>query len=195
MAVKKLKNIYPGYFQKSRVFLYPALGIKKGSVTPIQTYVSWKDEIEVTDMKLVCKFHLRTDPEFVAFEEKYLVGNGSFSDYRELQDNKAVYTFDFSDDEHNWSVFLEGKYSLFDDEHKKRIREYYGINTANYAFIHSYLYPEYYYEQYAEFLSNRDIDVPDTLRCIKEIGELCDKPNFEKETLKIKVPTLDFTDI
>jgi hypothetical protein len=39
-----IKSLYKDYFQKSRVFLYPALEIKRGgSVTPVETYISWKN--------------------------------------------------------------------------------------------------------------------------------------------------------
>jgi hypothetical protein len=69
MAIKKITDIYQGYFQKSKVFLYPALGIKRGSsVTPIETYLEW-DDIKIEDRKLICLYHLRDDEEFLGYEE------------------------------------------------------------------------------------------------------------------------------
>jgi len=192
--IKKLKDIYPGYFQKSRVFLYPLICNKKGSITPIETYTSWEEHIKNEDMKLVCMFHLRNDSEFISFEERVLLNNPYYSDYKELDDNKALYVFDFSDHADNWDNYLNGKYSKITNEQKKRIRSYYGINTANYAFIHSYLYPEEYFKSYADFLCPNKDDILTMESILREVGELCSKPNFEKEIFKISVKALEFKD-
>ena len=38
------------YIQKSRLFLYPMLDIKRGySITPIQTYMSWKNKHTINE--------------------------------------------------------------------------------------------------------------------------------------------------
>ena len=54
-----MKQIYKDYFQKSKVFLYPLLEIKKGiRFVPIQTYISWND-IYTKDMnKLLCLYQI-----------------------------------------------------------------------------------------------------------------------------------------
>lgn len=193
--IKNLKDIYSNYFQKSRSFLYPILGLKKGSNTPIDTYIAWEDMVNPTDMKLVCLFHLRSDPEFTSFEEKCLLGNKYFWDYKEVPDNKAVYIFNLSEFEEDWNYFLEGRYSMLSEKVKKSIREYYGANTTNYAFLHSYLYPENYYDQYAKFLCNDQRDIPTVEGILRSTVELCDKPDFNKEVLKMSVASLDFRDI
>ena len=41
-------------------------------------------------------------------------------------------------------------------------------------YVESYLYPEHYYEIYSELLN-----IP--LNTLKEVRELCDKPNLNKE--------------
>lgn len=194
-VIKKLKDIYPGYFQKSRVFLYPLICNKKGSITPIETYTSWEEHIKDTDMKLICMFHLRNDSEFISFEERVLLNSPYYSDYKELEDNKALYMFDFSDHAEDWNNYLAGRYSQLSNNQKKRIRSYYGINTANYAFINSYLYPSEYFEAYAKFLCPDPDDIESMESTLKEVGELCNKPNFTKETFKISVKSLDFTDL
>lgn len=194
-VIKKLKDIYPGYFQKSRVFLYPLICNKKGSITPIETYTSWEEHIKPEDMKLVCMFHLRNDSEFISFEERVLLNSPYYSDYKELNDNKALYVFDFSDHAEDWNHYLNGSYSKISNEQKKRIRSYYGINTANYAFINSYLYPEEYFDDYANFLCPDKDDVSEMITRLNEVGELCNKPNFKKEMLKISVKTLNFKDV
>ena len=45
--------------------------------------------------------------------------------------------------------------------------------------MNSYLYPDKYFDDYAECL-NVDIDI------LKVVGELCETPNIEKETLSVK---------
>ena len=50
-----LTSIYSKYFQKSKVFIYPLLGIKRGlSVVPKETYISWEGHCKPEDMKLIC---------------------------------------------------------------------------------------------------------------------------------------------
>jgi hypothetical protein len=193
--IKKLKDIYPGYFQKSRVFLYPLICNKKGSITPIETYTSWEGHVKDEDMKLVCMFYLRNDSEFISFEERVLLNSPYYLDYKELDEKKALYLFDFSDRKDDWNYYLKGQYSKLSNEQKKRIRSYYGISTANYAFIHSYLYPEEYFNSYANFLSPNKEDVDDMEVLLREVGELCSKPNFDKEMLKISVISLEFKDL
>ena len=42
--------LYTKYFQKSMIFLYPILGIKRGtSVTPLQTYFKWEGRYTAED--------------------------------------------------------------------------------------------------------------------------------------------------
>ena len=60
-----IKSVYKKYFQKSKVFLYPLLKIKRGtSVIPSETYLAWNDTVSPDDMKLVCLYHPREDVEY-----------------------------------------------------------------------------------------------------------------------------------
>ena len=57
-----IKSLYKDYFQKSRIFMYPLLNIKRGSsVTPIETYMSWSEQFSIYDKKLICLYYLRDD--------------------------------------------------------------------------------------------------------------------------------------
>jgi len=79
-----LKSLYEGYFQKSNVFLFPILGISKGSsVTPVGIYTSLKGHYTHDDYKLITTYYLRDDPEFNVFEKTRLLGNKYFYDYLE----------------------------------------------------------------------------------------------------------------
>ena len=65
-----INALYKKYFQKSKIFLYPLLDIKRGtSVVPSETYLSWNDTINSEDMKLICTYHFRTDDEYTKFEK------------------------------------------------------------------------------------------------------------------------------
>jgi len=186
MKPYKIKNVYEKYFQKSRVFLYPALSIKRGtSVTPIETYVSWKKVMDRhvgrTEMKLICLYHLRDDDEFLRFEEQKLLSNPLFCDYFETdKKDQAVYTFNFEDYERDWFYFLHGRYSKLSNSLKKSIMNFYGENKANYKLIDSYLNPHKYYDQYSNLLNV-------SVETLEKVIELCNKPNFEKEELDLKI--------
>jgi hypothetical protein len=180
-----LKHLYKGYFQKSRVFLYPALGIKKGSsVTPIETYISWEGHFRPIDHKLICVFHLRDDPEYIAFEKQFLLKNPMYHDYYESETGEGIYVFDYSEHVEDWCAFMQGKYSKLTKDLKSSILSNYASSKKNYIYVDSYLNPQDdYYNMYAKIL---DCDVS----IFKEVVELCDPPNFTKEHLTMKVKSL-----
>lgn len=191
MAKKEIDDIYVDYFQKSKVFLYPALGIKKGtSVTPIETYLEWGDNIKLSDRKLVCLYYLRDDDEFISFEENHLLKNPLFEDCIEVDGNKAVYIFNFEEYSEDFDHVVNGRYSLLSQKLKDKIRDSYGVNSANYMYVKSYLYPSYYYKQYASILCPDANDNPKMMELLNEVGELCSKPDFKKESLKIVAKSL-----
>jgi len=57
-------------------------------------------------------------------------------------------------------------------------------STANHIYVESYLFPEKFFEQYADIL---DVSV----ESLRLVGELCSKPDLEKENLLIKIPNLE----
>ena len=69
--------------------------------------------------------------------------------------------------------FVNGQYSKFEGSIKNRITRFFGnIGTIS-EYVESYLYPENFYEDYSKILK---IPIED----LKDVGELCDKPNLEK---------------
>lgn len=182
-----LNSVYKKYFQKSKVFLYPLLGIKRGvSVIPIETYICWEGYYGSEDMKLICLYDVRTDAEYVNFEKNVLLKHNRLSDYVKVN-SQAVFTFDFSDLGNDWSHFINGKYSKISLNLKQKILNFFDKYSGNYAYMHSYLIPEKYFNNYAEILNVE----PEML--IK-VGELCSKPDTEKETLILDVADLDNID-
>jgi hypothetical protein len=177
--------LYRKYFQKSKIFLYPLLGIKRGtSVVPKETYLSWNDTINSEDMTLVCIYHTRTDQEYMQFEKNILLKHNRLIDFVKVDEENLVVTFNFSDLGDDWFNFLNGKYSKIDINTKRKILDFFDKKSGNYAYVESYLFPEKHFETYARILEV-DIDM------LKSVGELCDKPNFIKEKLYIEVADLE----
>jgi hypothetical protein len=180
-----IKSLYRDYFQKSRIFLYPVLDIKRGSsVTPIQTHVSWEGNFSKEDMKFICLYHLRNDNEFLRFEKQKLLGNKHFFDFKIVEETKGVYIFDFSSLEHDWNCFITGSYSKMSNNHKRKIKDFYKQNNSHYSYIESYLHPERYFGMYSEILGVN-------ISLLKEVGELCDIPDFKQEHLTVSIKNLE----
>lgn len=177
--------LYRKYFQKSKIFLYPLLGIKRGtSVVPKETYVCWNNTVHSEDMKLVCVYHSRTDQEYLQFEKNVILKHNRLIDLVKADDNTLVVTFNFSDLSSDWMYFLNGKYSKIDINTKRKILDFFDKKSGNYAYVESYLFPEKHYETYARIL---EVDVA----MLKSVGELCDKPDLDKEKLLIEVADLE----
>ena len=64
------------------------------------------------------------------------------------------------------------------EKSKEKILKYFDKNSGNYVYMNSYLYPEKYFTMYAEILQVSE-------KILRGVGELCDKPNIEKETLDL----------
>jgi hypothetical protein len=95
-----------------------------------------------------------------------------------------VYLFDYESYKNDWFNFILGKYSKLSNPLKKAIRLYYGENSSEFKYIESYLHPEKYFDLYAKLLNIEPA-------VLKQVGELCDPCNIEKETLKIPVEHLE----
>ena len=179
-----INTLYVKYFQKSKIFLYPLLGIKRGSsVVPVDTYISWGDKYAPEDAKLICLYDIRDDEEYKNFEKTVLLKHNRLHDYI-VYDKQSVFVFDFQDFKEDWNYFVNGKYSKLKDSTKERILGFFERYSGNYIYIYSYLYPNNWFERYATIL---DVDVD----LLKEVGELCNIPDLERECLEIKVADLE----
>jgi hypothetical protein len=177
--------LYKEYFQKSKIFLYPLLDIKKGScAVPEQTYLSWNEHIKPEDTKLVTVYPLRTDDEYKHFEKNVLIKHPRISDFIELDNDKVLITFDFADMSVDWDHFINGRYSMIDIKVKRKILSFFNKNSGNHVYMESYLFPDKYFSLYASLLGTSE----DLLR---KVGELCSKPDLEKEKLTATVIDLE----
>jgi hypothetical protein len=180
-----LNEIYRKYFQKSKIFLYPLLDIPRGAkALPTETYLSWGSKYTTEDAKLVCLYQTKDDPEYSMFEAQTLIKHTRLNDYIKIDETTSALIFDFSDLKSDWSHVVNGKYSQMQDHLKQKILKYFNNNSANHGYIKSYLYPEFYFKQYAEIL-----DV--SIELLTSVGELCNKPDLEKEMLLISVGDLE----
>lgn len=178
--MREIKSLYKEYIQKSRLFLYPTLNIPRGvSVTPIQTYMEWEDIYTIEDCKLISLYHMRDDYQFKHFEEKKLLKNSKFDNFHEVESesNKKLgaYIFDFTSEKDNYNRIVFGEYSKLSSRYKHKILDFFKNHRAHHAYIESYLYPEKYFTMYSDLL-NVNTDV------LRQVGELCSKPNFTDES-------------
>jgi hypothetical protein len=178
----KINSLYKDYIQKSRIFLYPLLGIRRhNSVTPIQTYMHWNPHYNYSDCKFIMQYHARTDNEFKVFEDVKLFNNPLFHNFYELEDDTNAYVFDFSDKyEKDFMSVVNGKYSELSPAVKKAILNFFKGQASHHVYIESYLHPEKYFPMYADILN---VDINN----LKYAGELCDKPDLTKEMLELQI--------
>ena len=187
----EITKLYQDYFQKSKAFLYPVLGIRRTeTINPINTYISWENHISKEDRTLIVLFDVQNTQGYRSFEKLILFKNPLFVDVIECENNQNAYIFTFDEYRDDWTAFLQGRYSKMSEKIKNGAKAYYGINTGEWAYMKSYFYPEQHYQQYARLLT----DEKDTLRMIQQlikIGELCNPYNVEREDLKVKVKELN----
>jgi hypothetical protein len=175
-----INALYKKYFQKSKIFAYPLLDIKRGTqIVPSETYFSWSNMFKPEDRRLICIYDTE-DPNFTEFEKTTLLKHTRLCFYSKLSSVQAVYVFDFSDLGSNWDRLIHGQYSRIDIKIKRKIVNFFDKQSGNHIYVTSYMFPEKFFRRYAEILN-----VPVSL--LEEVGELCDKPNLEKENLLVEV--------
>lgn len=178
-----ITKLHDKYFQKSKAFLFPALGIKKTNrFQPVNTYLSLDGRIGADEMKLICQFTEDESETYKNFEKQMLLSNPLF--HEKLVLNKTtLYVFNMEIYKADWFNFILGKYSKLSKVLKRAIKAHYGEGTVNWEYMETYLYPENYFEMYAKLL-----EAP--LKTLEDVGELTDSCNMEKETLKISLEDL-----
>jgi hypothetical protein len=172
-------SLYKDYFQKSRMFLYPLLEIKRGvCAVPAYTYIQWEGKHALEDAKFICCYDDRSDAEFLQFEKTTLLTHNRLINKQKIN-NFIIYTFDFNDCKSDWLHFVNGNYSKLTEKIKRKILNFFDKNSSNYVYMESYLFPEKYFKLYSDLLK---VDI----ELLKEVGELCSKPDISKESFKIE---------
>ena len=171
-----IHDLYKKYFQKSKIFMYPLLGIERGNVAPEEVYFSIRDNYKPEDKKLVLVYNPKMDLKYESFKEGRLVNHKLLYDRFKDQNGNDIFVFDMSGFASDWDLFLKGKYSQMSLKIKNQILNFFEKNSGNYIYVNSFLFPEKWFKRYAEIL-----DVSEEL--LKEVGELCDVPNQQMEQL------------
>ena len=105
-------GVYTDYFQKSKVFMYPLLGLKKGlTYVPRQTYIAWEDVYSTEDTMFICLYRTPMSVKFRKFLDIYIESNKYYHETIELTDNKHLVVYDFSKLKFDYDNFISGKYS------------------------------------------------------------------------------------
>ena len=171
-----MKTVYTEYFQKSKVFLYPLLKLKKGvAYVPIQTYVCWEQAYTISDYKFFCEYHAPLSAKFIKFCDRYLKSHKLFLEHLDLGDNKHIFIFNYKDYKKDFDRFIEGKYSQFSLDTKIIILDFFNTSGNMSNVIHSFLSPDKAHADYADAL-----DV--SIEKIIDVYEICSIPDIKKET-------------
>lgn len=170
-------GVYLEYFQKSKVFLYPLLKIKKGITrVPIQTYIAWDNVYSTNDLKFLCQYKTKQTPKFNSFAKSHLLNHSLLEEVIELNENTQLFIFDFSKFKSDYNKFLKGKYSQYSLDSKISIIDFFGTQDKIGSYVEGFLTPEGVHDEYAESLG---VDI----KSIEDIYEVCTPPDLEKETL------------
>jgi hypothetical protein len=174
-----ITKAYSKYFQKSKAFLFPLLGLPKFALTfEIETYLVLDNIVSLEDVNIVCKIKHNDSEDFFIYEKKYIDKSRYLVDKFENKELKeTIYIFSLEDYREDYTNFLNGKYSKFSKDSKSIIKKYYTLYKNELDHFNSYLNPSDFLNLYTNLL-NVDMDV------LKEVGELCDKYDLNKETLK-----------
>lgn len=177
---KELKKLYSKYFQKSRSFLLPALNIKKDTKYPsIQSYMQWEGVYTLSNHNLILTYYKRNDPQWDKYFLSTIMANRMFNEYYSIDDEIIAVSFDLHSISEDFEHVIHGRYSMLSKQLKTKIRDFYGYNSPEWAYMESFLFPDRYIPIYGKIL-----DVEE--EHIRFTGELCDPPNLDKETLKLK---------
>jgi hypothetical protein len=171
-----IDSLYKSYFQKSKTFLFPLLGIPKGILTsPINTFLSWSGCYTVEDMMLICLYQT-VDVTHHLIANRHFFSHPAFKLKAVIDKDTTVYVFDLSKFKNDYELFLQGKYSKLSETSKQAITRYFGIGSPEHEYLDTYLYPDKYYELYGQLM-----DINPSI--LKEVVELCDLYDPEKEKL------------
>lgn len=179
-----IDKLYNKYFQKSKSFLYPTLGIKRTSyASPLNTYLSLDGRIGAHECRLICSFKKDDSDRYKQFEENMIISSPLYLEKIETEDS-VLYVFNLEIYESDYFNVILGKYSKLSNVLKKAIKEHFGEKSKEYSYIETFLYPDKFHAVYAKLL---DMDIT----ILENIKELCNPADLEQETLKIPKENLE----
>lgn len=173
-----IEKPYAQYFQKSKVFLFPLLGLPKKSIfEPVSTHLSWQGVYRPRDRKLIILYDTnQMSQEWVTFAHK-IVKNTFFRTLAYTKDDtQCAVVMDMKGFENTYQSVLQGKYSHISVEHQSLIMTFFDSKSGEWEYMKTFLKPEKYRKLYAKLYGVEE----DTFK-----GELCEMPDTEKECLKL----------
>lgn len=175
------KKLYDKYFQKSYTFLFPITRISKNSrFNPLGTYIALDGIYKFEDCKLICLYKHDNDSVWNKFKYYNFTVNVKFEKEIVLDEYRSLIIFDLSEFKEDYEFFLQGKYSKFSDTLKQILKDFYKPTSPEWFYIDSFINPAKYFDIYSKLLET-------DIRVIKEVGELCNKYNEDKEHYTIKI--------
>lgn len=186
-----LKKVSEGeYWSKSETFLLPLTGLSRSQKYPMKSYLFW-GEYSIENYHLIIKFSYDNYNSFITYCNKtifpildknlYLIETYDF-------DKESIFILDLSEWALDIEMFLKGKYSKFSRQAKERIIEYHTYFDKGAKVpveISVILEPNVKYRLLGDVTAFEYVadnyGIP--LNHLKEIGELGNPYNEEKETL------------
>lgn len=175
------KYIITEYFQKSKNLLFPLLGFKKEEkFIPKNTYLYWNNYWSIDNFDLIVHY----DKMGYGYERSKILRNPHHKACYEL-DEGFFYIFDLSEYNKDVCLFMKGKYSKMSSGAQYKIRDYHNdyykkVIPLKEHFCHMIFNPIFYYREVLKELGS-SIKIED----LKQVGELWDVYNKEKETINI----------
>ena len=178
--------VYTRYFQKSKVFLYPLLGIKKGyKHVQKNTYVIWDQFFDKNDYRLMAVYDNDNSVDYKVFVDTVLQPLPASHAKFKISESKDLFLFDMARHKHDFDCFYDGRFSQMTVEAKRRIKNYFGSVGRISKYISSFLDPEEFHDDYAEaFNVSHEL--------IQDVYEVCSKPDIDKETFREKTLEVPF---
>lgn len=178
------KYFTTNYFQKSKNFLFPLICSNK--VQNVETYLMCDgiDE-DITEYNLLCKC-----PKGEDMGEDFLKSVINVYEY----DKFDIYILDLTNWKEDVESFLKGEYSKFSKEGRGKILKEFGYEqypvkeTKGYYHFYVYFFPDKYKKEVAKELwevHGLFNTYEEAYSVIKDMKELCQIYNSEKETLKL----------
>lgn len=177
--------ISPAYRQKSKLFLWPLLGIDRQSgFRPIKTFMADDHRgLTVKDRCLIAPFFKDQSKNYGDFEEEVLLSNEFFKDFYETEEN-LVYIFDFNKSKtlgEDYDKVVQGKYTELSYGAKLLINRFFASKDLKgrvrpHFQVAAYLNPSE--SDYFRVADQLDIDVYELMKG----KEILDPPNILKET-------------
>ena len=138
---------------------------------------------ECSDYRLLVSRNWHGGKDFREFERQRFIAHPFYEKHFAVDTRRVVYVFNLASHADDWEYFLEGRYSKLSLTLKRNIRQLYGAGSAEWEYLETFLFPEKFFSLYAAMMYAEQEREEGVVQ-LRAGGELCDKFNLEKETLR-----------